>query len=472
MKQIKTSIIPIEQQFVKVRAPHELDLKAICVFVAAGFFLESDTYWKDLKVLPPGTINTIDEEGFWIESKPWFNWHYSPRDITFEQSVEEFTELFHTICKEQVGDAPVILALSGGLDSRTQAAAFSKLGNKVTSYSYSFENGYKESGISRQIAKASGFPFQEFTIPKGYLWDKIDELTRINGGYAEFTNPRQMAVLDKLRTMTGIFSLGHGGDLFFDKAAPDNLIKSREIYQLSKKVVKKGGLELGMALWEAWGIEGDFEEYLIERVKSIVNRIAIDNVSASIRAFISSTYVPRWTNVNLRLFSEAHPITLPYFDDRMCEYICSIPEEFLADRKIQVAYLKEQTPELARITWQGQKPYNLYNYHRNKVPFNLPYRIIDKTKRVMQEMIGKKFTERNWELQFLGEENDAHLQEYLFSKEMDTFIPKEVRTKFYNDFKNKDAVWYSHPVSMMLTLAVWNIMRKETTECTEKARRT
>lgn len=461
MKQIKTSIIPIEQQFVKIRAPHELDLKAICVFAAAGFFLESDTYWKDLKVLPPGTLNTMDDEGYWLESKPWFKWHYTPRNIDFDQAVAEFTDLFHKICKEQVGDSPVILALSGGLDSRTQAAAFSKLGNKVTSYSYSFQNGYPESGISREIANVCGYDFHEFTIPKGYLWDKIDDLVKINEGYAEFTNPRQMAVLEELKAMTGIFSLGHGGDLYFDKAAPDDLTKEGEVDFLLKKTLKKGGLELGTALWESWGLEGSFETYIRERIKAIVQRLDISNVSASVRAFISTTYVPRWTNVNLKLFSSVHPITIPYFDDRMLEFICGVPEELLADRKIQIAYLKEQTPALAKITWQGQKPYNLYNYHRNKVPYNLPYRIIDKTKRVVQEKMGKKFTERNWELQFLGEGNDAHLQEYLFSKEMDTFIPKEVRTKFYNDFKNKDAVWYSHPVSMLLTLAVWHGSRKD-----------
>src|SRR5690554_5032759 len=126
MKTIKTSIIPTHQQFVKVDAPHELDKKAICIFAATGFFLETDTYWQDLKVLPPGTINTIDDEGFWTDSKPWFEWYYKPRDISFETALKEFTELFERICAEQVGDNAVLLALSGGLDSRTQAVAFSK----------------------------------------------------------------------------------------------------------------------------------------------------------------------------------------------------------------------------------------------------------------------------------------------------------------------------------------------------------
>ena len=62
MHQIKTPIIPIVQTFINVKdQPHELDYKAISVFSALGFFLDTDTYWKDKKVLPPASINKIDD---------------------------------------------------------------------------------------------------------------------------------------------------------------------------------------------------------------------------------------------------------------------------------------------------------------------------------------------------------------------------------------------------------------------------
>ena len=63
---IKTSIIPQKQTFVKVKNSNELDLEAICVFVAIGFFLDDDTYWKNKKILTPGSNNFIDENGFLI----------------------------------------------------------------------------------------------------------------------------------------------------------------------------------------------------------------------------------------------------------------------------------------------------------------------------------------------------------------------------------------------------------------------
>ena len=65
MPTLKTPIIPVNQTFVKVKdEPEEIDHKAICLFAATGFFWDDMTYWKNQKVLRPGTINEVDEAGF------------------------------------------------------------------------------------------------------------------------------------------------------------------------------------------------------------------------------------------------------------------------------------------------------------------------------------------------------------------------------------------------------------------------
>ncbi len=455
LKTIKTPIIPTHQQFVKVHAPNELDKKAICIFAATGFFLDTDTYWQNEKVLPPASENTIDERGIWIESKPWFTWHYSPRDIPFQTALDEFTSLFEQIIAEQVAKNSIILPLSGGLDSRTQAVALSKLENPVSSYSYSFKGGYPEHKIAKEIAKTCGFQFQEFTVEPGYLWSKLKELAKINSCYSDFTHPRQMAVLDDLEKMNGVFSLGHWGDVFFDCGIEETVTEEQLPEVILKKIIKKGGMELATALWDEWELKGAFEDYLRQRISNLLANITIEKPSAKVRAFKSLYWAPRWTSVNLSVFEAAHPITLPYYDDRMCEFICTIPEEYLADRKLQLAYIKKQAPELAKITWQAQRPYNLYTFEKNKAPNNLPYRIGNKLKRTVKEKMGKPYIQRNWELQFVGMENDEQLQNYIFDKDFHLFISKSLVARFYNSFKAVDAVTYSHPVSMLLTLAVW-----------------
>lgn len=451
---IHTPIIPPHSQFVKVDALHELDKKAICIFAATGFFLNRDTYWKDEAVLPPASISELDAQGYLKKSIPVFQWYYSPREITFEKALEEFTELFEAIIEEQVGEGQVILPLSGGLDSRTQAVALQRLNKKVHAFSYKFKNGYPETRIAKQIAARCGFTFEAFKIGPGYLWEVITQLAELNDCYSEFTHPRQMAVYNEFDRMGDVFSLGHWGDVLFDSGAPEGISEEALPSFILKKIIKKGGMELAVSLWNAWGLEGTFEAYLKKRINGLLEAIPIENISAKARAFKSLHWAPRWTATNLVVFSAKHPVGLPYFDDRMCRFICTLPETYLADRKLQIAYIKQHAPGLARLTWQAQKPFNLYDYGKNRIPFNIPYRIIDKLQRETRGAMGMGHVQRNWELQFTGAENDRQLSKWLYSKALLDLVPETVVRSFHEQFKNTDAVAYSHPVSMLLTLAL------------------
>ena len=389
-----------------------------------------------------------------LSQKPYFNWHYSPVERPLKQIVEEFAHLFETIIKEQVGNKTVILPLSGGLDSRTQAAALFYLGNKVNSYGYSFTNGHNETYYGKKIAKACNFSFQDWKVPNGYLWNCVEELATINGCYSEFTHPRQMAFINEYAKLGDVFSLGHWGDVLFDDMNVANDLSNEEQVQIIiKKIIKKSGFELAQSLWNTWEIEGNFKEYLTQRIEILLQKINIKNANAQIRAFKSRYWAPRWTSTNLSVFEWVKPITLPYYDDRMCEFICTIPEKYLAKRQIQIEYLKMRMPALAKITWQEHRPFNLYTYQYNKKPYNIPYIAYNKIKTAFFK---KKFIQRNWELQFLGEENEQQLKKYLFENpKFNQLVAPKIVAEFYSKFKNENQVYYSHSVSMLLTLSLF-----------------
>src|SRR5690606_37876753 len=192
--------------------------------------------------------------------------------------------------------------------------------------------------------------------------ENIEKIASINQCYTEFTHPRQAAVLEKIAKLGDVFSLGHWGDVLFDDMkVNDNLSFESQVDLMFKKVLKKGGLMLGQKLWQDWQIEGNFEVYLKGRIRDLLKEINIpSNANAQIRAFKSTYWAPRWTSVNLSLFESAKPITLPYYDNRMCEFICSVPEKYIPGRQIQIAYLKMQIPALEKIEWQDHRPFNLY----------------------------------------------------------------------------------------------------------------
>lgn len=454
---VRTSIIPSKPTFVGFEKT--IDKKAICIFAATGFFLDQDTYFEEQKVLRPGFDYTIEEGKITAQSQ-YFKWHYNPVERPFEQVVKEFAELFETIIHEQVGDKKVILPLSGGLDSRTQAAALYHLKKNVQSYSYEFEDGLIETCFAQKIAKVCHFPFEKWTIPKGYLWKDIEKIAKINQCYTEFTHPRQAAVLDKLSKMGDVFCLGHWGDVLFDDMKVDDQLPfEAQVDLMVKKVLKKGGLILGKKLWEEWQLEGDFETYLRDRIRVLLKAVHIPHsANAQIRAFKSLYWAPRWTSVNLSFFESVKPITLPYYDNRMCEFICTVPEKYLAGRQIQIAYLKMRNPALAKIAWQDQRPFNLYNYHWNKFPWNLPYRLY---KKIDREFITRNKVVNNYENQFLGDQNDKELKKWLFDNpDFNNFISEPLVKEIYNSFQGEESLKYSHPVSTLLTLSLFSKLNR------------
>jgi hypothetical protein len=140
----------------------------------------------------------------------------------------------------------------------------------------------------------------------------------------------------------------------------------------------------------------------------------------------------------------------------MCRFVCTIPEKFLAGRQIQIEYIKKYAPELAKVSWQAKEPYNLYNYKKHRSLQHYPWRIKNKINNELRKQVFKKpLILRNWEIQFLGKENDENLRHWLFQNPLlDDLIPKKIVTKYYQKFVNEDKVYWSHALSMLLTLSV------------------
>ena len=469
---MQSSVIPSKPRFYNSQTnefcnyafdlPMDLDLKSICFFAATGFFLGDSTYFKDLKVAKPATFYEMDGEKINRQTTSW-QWHYSPRDISLKQTVEEFAHLFDKITKRETSGKKVILPLSGGLDSRSQATVLGKT-NAVTAYSYQFEDGINENKYGRAIATTQNFRYQGLTIPRSYLWEKIEKLAKLNYCLSDFTHQRQIAVEDKYEAMGNLFFLGHWGDVLFDDMGVVEGLNEEEVLQvLLKKILKKGGLELGEALWQAWGLAGDFSAELSEKLAELMSFINIDNTNAKIRAFKSLYWAPRWTSTNLCVFQNYHEVFLPYYDDEMCQFICTVPEKYLAARQVQIEYIKMISPELARITWQSYDPCNLYNYKNYYSVRYLPIRGWRNVKRnINHKLLGRsRLITRNWEIQFYGKQNEQQLQKYLFTIDPFTsLIPEELTRSFYRKFLTEDDVFYSHPLSMLLTLSLFCKLRE------------
>ena len=450
---ITTPIIPSTVQYYTLPAEAALDYKAICCFAAIGFFLDDETYFTNQKAFRPATNYCFDEAGNVSEQNKYFEWHYSPRDISFEQALDEFAHLFEKIVERDTKDKKVILPISGGLDSRTLAVALQHNKN-VFGYSYQFKNGFAENEIAKKVADACNIPYQGFEITNGYLWNEIEAVANLNQCYSDFLNPRQVAVLPELKNKGNVFLLGHWGDVLFDSMGIDSRASFEEqCHVLKKKLIKRGGAELAEKLWQYWGLTETFQKYFDQKISFLLNQFKIDDANARIRAFKSTHWVPRWTATNLCFFNDVHPIQVPYFDDEMCRWICTVPEEFLANRKLQIAYIKMKSPKAAAVPWQSFYPCNLNDFKNFNSPLTKIRRGIIKGKRILSNSLAnQKQISRNWELQFLGKENEMKLIAHLHTASFKELLPESIPNYFLNKF-NGQPVEYAHSVSMLLTLS-------------------
>ena len=142
----------------------------------------------------------------------------------------------------------------------------------------------------------------------------------------------------------------------------------------------------------------------------------------------------------------------------MCKFICTIPERYLDGRKIQIEYIKKYCPEVSRIPWQKYYPLNLDNYQRYKHPYYYLVRAVRKAKRILQKYLLKspELITRNWEMQFLGKNNFSQLKKNLMNcSKFNEFIPTTIIDSYLDKFQ-ADPVKYAHPLSMLLTLAVFS----------------
>lgn len=455
MKNLRTDIVPLQQHHYPVDQDGGWDYKSICVWAAIGFFLGDSTFRINSRVCFPGRDYVFDDDGKLKESKPWFSWHYNPRNISFADAVDEYTSIMDAIVAKDYAGKKVLLPLSGGLDSRTLAVA---LRNHKQVYAFSYE--YKkpivpETRYAEGVAKAAGFQFDKYVIPDAYLWNKVELMANINQCYCEFTHARPLAILDQVTQHGDVFALGHWGDVLFDSyPGTENYTEEQQVELIKKKIIKKGGLDLAKALWNHWGIAGDFEAYLTGEVQRYLREIKIDYPPARIRAFKSLHWAYRWTAVNIQLFSHYKPISLPYFSEALCKFICTIPEEHLNDRKIQMEYIRKVSPAIGKVTWQKYAPYNLFNYHRYHTLPDLPRRVKNKLIAVTREALMGAPVSMNWQLQLSGEENTARLKTFLYQNPAFlNFTSKALVDDFYRKFTEIDPKQHAHAVSMLLTLA-------------------
>ena len=447
-----------------VASRRQLDWPALTGFFAFGFFPQDKTHFQDVRILRPAERYVLDGQGNLLGGQRYWQWQHMPdRTRSYDDTVAEFAHLFKDVLEEQTRESRIAIPISGGLDSRSTVAAITARDAATPppmhlwSYSYGYGDNSVETKIARQVAEARGLPFRAWSI-QPYLFEHLREILSCVEGFHDLTQCRQASVVQEIASQADYLLAAHWGDVWLDDmglAGKDpGLTKNQHVLQHTlKKMAKTGDWLLArVARSHLGGEEPEF--LLLKMVEEEMKKFDhIADPDFKVKAFKTDQWSHRWTTASLRMFQAAAFPRLPFYDTRLTDFFCTVPSDFVAQRRLQIDYLKRFAPDLARIKWQVYDA-DLW-WYRFFHTWLVPKRAAKKAWRLLTR---RQITERNWEVQFLNPQGRQGLERWLCRPglRLHDLIPLKDLSQLLDDFYQQPVESkLGYTVCQLLTFSVW-----------------
>ena len=448
---------------VAAAARPELDWPALTSFFAFGYFAGDRTFLTDARILRPAIHTRYDGRGRLLgEQRTWRWWHAPDLARSAAATVDAFATGFQTVMDGLLADGRIAVPISGGLDSRSTVAAIGRdvPTDRLWAYSYGYQPDSVETRLAAQVAAARGLPFHSFTI-RPYLFDSLPQIMASIEGFQDVTQARQMAVAGPLARHSDTVIAAHWGDVYLDDMgvahgpAPDDALATA-LYKFRKPgsewlLENVSRLQLGRRAPQA--VLRDLLAVELERLGPL------DDPDFVIKALKTEQWSARWTTASLRMYQSATFPRLPFYDTRLTDFFCTVPTAYVAGRRLQIEYLKRHAPDLARVPWQetGRDLFSDGGFG----PLVLAGRAARKAER---RLTGRRVIERNWEVQFLGDDGRAALRDRLLrpGRRLHDVVPVAAVRDLLDTFERDP--WGAqrgarpkpaYAVSLLLTLSAW-----------------
>jgi asparagine synthase (glutamine-hydrolysing) len=434
----------------------ELDWYGIAGFFEFGFFPEDRTYYKDIKILRPATCFRFDQNGKQISSEQYWQWWHEPNsNRSFDETIDEYHEIFSQVVKDYCQGGQIALPISGGLDSRSTLVPIENNSPEIWSYSYGYSTDSIETRIAQKISRVKNLTFSTYTI-KPYLFNDLFQILAWTEGFQDVTQSRQVFVRNEIQDHAEFLIGGLWGDVWHDSMGIDD--QKNNQFNLTKaayrKLQKRGGRWLVENVAKPhFGQENPYS-VLLQMVSGEISTVShLKHDDFKVKAFKTNQWSFRWSIPPTRVFQSAVWPRLVFYDHRLSDFFCSVPTEFVKDRRLQIEHMKRHAPSLARITWQTYDA-NLYNYpYFNSIL--LPKRALKKGWRTLR---GVKTIERNWEIQFGSDFGNRGINKWLLHSNLKLHesVPKvkikQLVDNFYDSYPNPS---YGYTLSLLLTFSAW-----------------
>lgn len=191
----------------------EIDHEAVADFFAFGRLLGYKTFFTGIKELPPASMLVLDK-GNISERKYWdFRFEGASSIEGYKYYVSKLANLFKKAAKKRSeGKYRLGVFLSGGLDSRTVAAAVRNQVQSLSTFTYGLKGG-DEANIAQRIAKSLGTNHHFVELRKDYLAEYAERATYLTDGMLPCSHIWLISLLSTVRKNVDVIFHGTSLDI-------------------------------------------------------------------------------------------------------------------------------------------------------------------------------------------------------------------------------------------------------------------
>ena len=340
--------------------PRKIDLQGMADFMALGYSTEDRTFFENIRLLPPASVATFNEDGSLSIQKYWdYSFHTEEDPLWLEEDyVDQFAETLAKATQRQIDSNKNIgLPLSGGFDSRVLAGMLDRLHFKGDVRTFSFGHPYAFDVVyGRKIAKNVGYEHSYIPIESTYLRDHAENFVWLMEGTVDCLNAHMLLTYPFIREnsldtiMTGFF-----GDIICGSAAwiysvgvrggTDDEDIFRRQYDVHAGIIKDKDMSVYMNDHVYQAIRGKTFNVLRSRYFQCPSK----NRYFRSRYFSTLERQRRYTSFNLYIFDFIANVASPFLDSEFVEFIYHVPAELMIYQNVYRKMIVKHLPKVASV---------------------------------------------------------------------------------------------------------------------------